>query len=330
MLGALAAAVAPHAALAEPQPPSVFAEFGPHPPDIQALEAAIAHGADFLTTPIVGSKDGALVIAPDNELSVFTDVASRPEFLDRRAQRIVDGATVAGWFSESFTLAELQTLLTGPPPRDARSAPPRLITLQAAIDTARAGCVREARVIGVSPRLVHPLYFRAQELALEPRLADLVRVNGFNARAAAMIVQSSEPAALRRFGELSRARRMQLIDAGGGPADAAAPRFAAMISADGLINVRSWAEAIAPAESLLIRPGDHGAILATGLASAAHAAGLRIVARAAPASAGHEWASPKKRLLALFLAGADGVMARDIGQAARARSQAMDQLRRPQ
>jgi len=321
MMLAAALAVAPRAAWAEAPLLPVFADFGRAAPDHGAYDQAIDRGADFLVAPVVPTKDGSLIVAPDPELSALTDVARRPEFGDRRKDTTIDGAPVSGWFCEDFTLGELKSLVTGAPARNGgRVAPPGLLSLQDVIDIARAGCVRQARVVGVSPRLVHPAYFAAQELNLEVRLADLVRIGGYDSTAAAMIAQAWEPASLRTLAGLSRIRRIQLVETEGGPADPAAPRYAAMTLPDGLKAVSGWAHAIAPTEPLLIQPATRGAIQPTGLAAAAHAAGLRVYARAtAPAA--------RSRLTALFLAGADGVMCSDAGLATRARGEAMEKLR---
>jgi glycerophosphoryl diester phosphodiesterase len=48
--------------------------------------------------------------APGNEISTTTDVASHPEFADRRTTKKIDGIAVSGQFTEDFTLAELRTL----------------------------------------------------------------------------------------------------------------------------------------------------------------------------------------------------------------------------
>jgi glycerophosphoryl diester phosphodiesterase len=310
-------AALPGAALAEAPPPVVFADLGV--PDGLACQLAVDHGADFLVAPVAVTKDGGLVVAPDVELSAFTDVSRRPEFAERRRDATIDGAAVGGWFAQDFTLAELKSLVTGPP-RGGAKAPPTLLGFSDVIDAARAGSVRQARVVGVSPRLVRPAFHAAQELGLERTLANAIRIAGYDWAAAAMIVQSTEPAALKTLAGLSASRRLQLVGVEGGPADAAALRFQAMIQPDGLAAVKAWAGAIGPAEPLVIQPGPKGAILATGLAGAARAASLKVYARANADTS-------RARLVALFLAGVDGVMAADVGQAARARSEAIDRQR---
>jgi glycerophosphoryl diester phosphodiesterase len=201
-----------------------------------------------------------------------------------------------------------------------------LLALHDVIDIARSGSVATARVVGVSPRLVHPAYFTAQELDLERRLAAVVRLAGYDSAAAAMIIQSGEPAALRAFGGLSSARRIQLIEPEGGPSDPSALRYQAMINGDGLRAVSAWAMAIGAPESLVIQPGPRGAIMTTGLINLVHAAGLTIFVSSAPQGPHEPYGAPRTRLMALFLAGADGVMCADVALAVRARADAMDRL----
>lgn len=77
---------------------------------LAAYELAIDQGADYIEPDLVVTKDMQLVARHENELSGTTDVASRPEFVERRRTKNVEGQQVAGWFSEDFTLAELRTL----------------------------------------------------------------------------------------------------------------------------------------------------------------------------------------------------------------------------
>jgi glycerophosphoryl diester phosphodiesterase len=327
-LFATAAVVTPKLVRAEaPPPPIFFVDVSARASSRGAYEDAIAKGADFLTAPVVASSDGGLAVAPNNELSAFTDVASRPNFTDRRKDKTIDGAAVSGWFSEDFTLAELKSLIVGPARPGGRAPPASLLALQDVIDIARAGSMATARVVGVSPRFVHPAYFGAQEIDLEQRLADLVRLNGYDSRAAAMIVQSGEPAALKSFGALSAARRIQLIQPDGGPADPSALRYQAMINSDGLKAVGGWARAIGAPESLVIQPGPKGGIMTTGLVQAAHIAGLLVYALAGPPAPHGAYGAPRTRLMALFMAGADGVMCADVAMAARARADAAERAR---
>jgi glycerophosphoryl diester phosphodiesterase len=300
-----AAIAAPRRARAMAGAPLIFFDAGP--PARGAYERAIAEGADFLVAPVAMSRDGGLIVAPDIELSAFTDVAARPEFAARRAEKTLGGGAVNGWFSDDFTLAELKSLAVGPAVRRG-APPPTLLTLPEVIDIARAGSVRAARVVGISPRMVRPDHFSGGDLAMEPALAGLIALAGYDSPAAAMIVQAADPAALKAFGALSRARRTRLAP----PDDPAAARGAA--------------EALGPVEDLVVRDGAKGPMFATGFVASAHAAALAVYARSR-AAAPHEPHSLRERLTALFLAGVDGVMCAEVGLAARARREATDKMR---
>ena len=75
-----------------------------------AYELAIEQGADVIEPDLVMSKDGVFIDRHENEIGGTTDVASRPEFADRKTTKTIDGVVTVGWFTEDFTLAELKTL----------------------------------------------------------------------------------------------------------------------------------------------------------------------------------------------------------------------------
>lgn len=77
---------------------------------LEAYRLAIRQGADFIEPDLVATRDGVLVARHENEISGTTDVASHPEFANRRTTKVVDGHALTGWFTEDFTLAELKTL----------------------------------------------------------------------------------------------------------------------------------------------------------------------------------------------------------------------------
>src|SRR5450432_3056673 len=56
------------------------------------------------------TRDCVLIARHENEIGGTTDVANRPEFAARRRTQIIDGETMAGWFTEDFTLAEIKAL----------------------------------------------------------------------------------------------------------------------------------------------------------------------------------------------------------------------------
>ncbi|HWA60219.1 MAG TPA: glycerophosphodiester phosphodiesterase family protein [Caulobacteraceae bacterium] len=351
-LAALAAAAAmiPAAARADGRLPLVIAHrgaSGERPEETRlAYDLAIDEGADFIEPDLVATQDGILVARHENEISATTDVAGRPEFAARKATKTIDGQKVTGWFTEDFTLAELKTLtcrerLPQLRPQSAKfDGQGQILTFQEVIDIARAGSVRTARVIGVIPEMKHPSYFASIGLGLEERLADAIRTNGYNSPAAAMFVQCFEVGALKTFGRFSRARRVMLVDAEGGPPDQPDVKFADMVTPAGLKAMRAYADVVAPNQSMVLDFTAPKTPAPTPLVADAHSAGLMV----------HSWAArpeneflpkalqkgdPKRSdfarrqgdfhalLVALYAARVDGVFTDVPKEAVRAREDAM-------
>jgi len=304
-----------------------------------ALDLAINQGCDFIQVTLVPTKEGALVARRSNELSASTDVASRPDFADRRTDKTIDGAEASGWFAEDFTLAELQTLFCRESDPEMRPQNVKLggkepiLTIGDVLQVARDGCVRTARTVGVCARLIHSGYFDAQGLDVVARLASELSTAGYASPAAAVWAQASEPDALRTFGKLSRVRRMQLID----PADTQ------MTTSDALANIRAYAEAIGPHQDLLLDPTAAAFPAPTTLALDAHNAGLQVFSRTArpqnrflppalrhgdrrSASFDDQRGDSDRLLLALFADQVDGVCTNLSGDAVRARKAVADAL----
>lgn len=77
---------------------------------LESFALAFEQGADAIECDLVPTLDGQLIIRHENALSGTTDVASHAEFADRRRVGHSDGQTHEDWFSEDFTVAEIQTL----------------------------------------------------------------------------------------------------------------------------------------------------------------------------------------------------------------------------
>src|SRR5688500_13946256 len=99
---------------AAPAAPLVLAHRGAsgYLPDhtLEGYRLAIAQGADYIEPDLVSTKDHVLVARHENEIGGTTDVENHPEFAGRRTTKTIDGASITGWFTEDFTLAELKTL----------------------------------------------------------------------------------------------------------------------------------------------------------------------------------------------------------------------------
>jgi glycerophosphoryl diester phosphodiesterase len=75
-----------------------------------SYQLALDLGADVIEQDLVPTKDGHLVCRHEPEIGGTTDVASHPEFADRKTTKTIDGIVATGWFTDDFTLAELKTL----------------------------------------------------------------------------------------------------------------------------------------------------------------------------------------------------------------------------
>jgi glycerophosphoryl diester phosphodiesterase len=242
-----------------------------------AFDLAINQGCNFIQVNLVPTKEGALVARRESELSGSTDVASHPEFADRKTTKTIDGVDVTSWFVEDFTLAELRTLACREPQPQLRPQNVKLggkepiLTLAEVLQIARDGCVRTARTVGVCLRPMRAGDYSNLGLDVLGRLASDLATEGYAAPAAAVWVQSSRADALKTFAQLSRLRLMLLV----------AANEADKIGSDGLADIKTYAQAIAPDQDLLLDPAAAIFPAPTTLALDAHNAGLQVFSRTA-------------------------------------------------
>jgi glycerophosphoryl diester phosphodiesterase len=239
-----------------------------------AYERAIAQGADFIEPDLVISRDGVLIVRHENEIGETTDVATRPEFADRRTMKTVDGRPVRGWFAEDFTLAELRTLRARerlPQLRPANTAfdgQEPILTFEEVLDIAAAAGV------GVVPELKHPSYFAALGLPMEEAFVAVLERRGLTGADAPVIVQCFEVGPLRRLRARIATPLLQLVAARGRPFDRPDLTWAAMVTPEGLADIAGYADWIG-ADTALIEPAPGAP---TALIAEAHAAGLKVAA----------------------------------------------------
>jgi glycerophosphoryl diester phosphodiesterase len=297
-----------------------------------AFDLAINQGCDFIQVNLVPTKEGALVARRENELSGSTDVASHPEFADRKTSKTFGDALLPGWFAEDFTLAELRTLTCREPQPQLRPQNVKLggrepiLTLAEVLQIARDGCVRTARTIGVCLRPMRAEDYSNLGLDVLARLSSDLAAEGYAAPAAAVWVQSSEANDLKTFAELSRVRRMLLIDT----------HEADKTTSASLADIKTYAQAVAPDQDLLLDPTAAIFPAPTTLALDAHNAGLQVFSRTArgqnqflppalrrgdrrSASFANQRGDSDKLLVALFADRVDGLSTDLISDAANAR-----------
>lgn len=235
---------------------------------LMAYQRAMDQGADYIEPDLVMTRDGVLVARHENEIGGTTDVAARPEFAARQTQKVIDGETFSGWFTEDFTLAELKTLrarerLPHLRPASAAFDGQALIpTFQEVVDLARAEHARTGRTVGVYPEMKHPSYFEGLGLAMGETLATALRDNNMDRRDAPVFVQCFEAAPLRAFRARSQAPTVMLVGEGD-------------LSDADLADIATFADGLGP-EMKMVLNLDHPDLPATTLITRAHAAGLKV------------------------------------------------------
>jgi len=256
---------------------------------LEAYRLAVALGADYIEPDLVPTKDGVLVARHENEIGGTTDVATRPEFADRRTTKVVDGVSFTGWFTEDFTLAELKTLRAKEripdirPQNTAYDGLYEVPTLQEVIDLAREESRRTGRTIGIYPETKHPTYFDSIGLSLEEELVRVLTRNGLNRPNAKVFVQSFETTNLRELAGPLKLRTpvVQLIAGSGAPYDLVAagdPRtYTDLIAPAGLAEIATYADGIGPDKNRVIPRDASGTLTSpTTLVDDAHGAGLLV------------------------------------------------------
>lgn len=257
---------------------------------LAAYAQAITDGADYIEPDLVMSKDGVLIARHENEIGGTTDVASRPEFADRRTRKLIDGEQVEGWFSEDFTVAELKTLFVRERLPQLRSTAFdgqfRIATFDEILEFLVQQAGRANRGIGLVPEIKHPTYFQSIGLPMEDAVLAALRGNPYT-NVGPVTIQSFETANLRalraKIGKPSNIRLLQLLWKGESrPADVARSggslTYAKMMTPEGLAQIASYADGIGP-ELRSVIPLDAEGVLGTptSLVRDAHEAGLMVV-----------------------------------------------------
>ncbi len=251
---------------------------------LAAYAKAIEDGADLIEPDLVSTRDGVLVARHENEISGTTDVAQRPEFASRKATKTIDGERVTGWFTEDFTLAELKTLRARERLPELRSTAYdgryEIATLEDIIALAAEASAKQRRSIGLAPEIKHPTHFAALGLPMEAKLLETLRAHP-HTRAAPVVIQSFETANLRELRRgIESGSNISLLQLLGGkherPYDTIAAGnptdYGAMMTADGLREIATYADAIGPAYRDLDPANGR-----SRLVDEAHAAGLRVI-----------------------------------------------------
>jgi glycerophosphoryl diester phosphodiesterase len=242
------------------------------------------------------TKDGVLVVRHENEISGTTDVASRPDYADRRTTKTIDGTEVTGWFTKDFTLTELKTLRAKERLPELRPANTRfdgmfavptleeVLALVQGVNEQRQHMAtdekgRHLKPIGVYPETKHPSYFADIGLPMEEALVALLERYGYQGKDAPVFIQSFEVANLKQLAKITDLRLVQLLNETGKPFDfvvtSDARTYADLAQLAGLAEIATYASGIGVPKSLLIPQTPDGALgTPTSLVDDAHANGL--------------------------------------------------------
>jgi glycerophosphoryl diester phosphodiesterase len=283
---------------------------------IEAYQLAIDQGSDFIEPDLVLTKDRVFIARHENELEDSTDVASRPEFANRKTTKKIDGRAVTGWFSEDFTLAEIKTLRATERWPDIRPESARwagkleIPTLSEVIELAKAASAKSARKIGIYPELKHPAFFQSVGMDMTELFAKEINASGLGTDQ--VYVQCFEVEPLVRLAKLTRYPLIQLIWDMGGPFDKPKLTPKQMVSPAGLSDIAKYAQGVGVAKGLVIPRRSDGKLgKPTDLPGQAAKLGLKVHAwtfrdedRFLPADMKGD---PKSELRMFFAMGIDGV-----------------------
>ncbi len=226
-----------------------------------AYELAVEQGADVIEPDLVMTADGVLIARHDPYLSTTTDIASRPEFADRR--RGMAGRD--DWWASDFTLAEIETLraIQHQPGRSSEyDGQAGVMTFDAVIDLWEAQRTACACDLGLEPEVKLPAEQAAMGLDPLPVLVEVLERRGLNAEDAPVVIQSFDADFLIRLNDASPVRQAMLVS--GEPGYDAGGRS--------IEDIAEFADGIGAYKALLITPEGES----TGYVEAAHAAGLEV------------------------------------------------------
>ncbi|KQS63881.1 glycerophosphodiester phosphodiesterase family protein [Modestobacter sp. Leaf380] len=233
---------------------------------------ALDLGAELIEPDVVVSRDGALVVRHENELSLSTDVAAHPGFADRRRTQDVAGEVYTGWFAEDFTLAELRTLRAVERWPQLRPGNTRFDRTEPVLTLAEVVALATSRGARVQAELKNPTWSAAQGLPMVELVVAELRALGATGPDSPVVLQSFDVEgvqALRAALGATSPPLVQLVD-GGAVHDH-------LVTPAGLRGISTYADGIGPAKSRILTLDDTGALTGvTDLVAQAHRAGLTV------------------------------------------------------
>lgn len=236
---------------------------------LEGYRAAAAMGADYIEPDLVVTKDGHLVVRHDSYLSTSTNVADKPEFLDRkRGHALFDRDD---WWIEDFTLEEIRTLRARQPFKGrSREYDDQFLipTFAEVAQLSKDLTLEHGRPVGVYPETKHPSYFKSLGLDFKVPILTILNELDLNNGDSPVFVQSFEADILGELSNDLKVPRILLLDSMR-EMDPDAPLTEPTYDVKTAYQV---AEGIGPWKALLAYTDGRS----TGLLEEAHEAGLKV------------------------------------------------------
>lgn len=221
---------------------------------IEAYQKAIDQGADFIEPDLVATKDHVLISRHENEISETTNV--QIIFPERKTTKVIDGKKVSGWFVEDFTLAEIKKLKARqrlPIRPQSENDKFQIPSFEEIIQLVKTNEQLKNKKIGIIPELKHSTYFQSINLALEEPLIEILKKYGLNEANSLITIQSFEVANLKKLKKLTPVKRIQLIGEKDEAPYGEETTYKAMMTAEGLKKIATYANGIGPSKRWLIK-----------------------------------------------------------------------------
>ena len=205
---------------------------------------AVAHGmgADYIEPDLVLTSDGHFICLHDIHLEATTNVEE--VFPDRARE---DGR----WYAADFTVEEIGRLeaverLDGRFPKGVGRF--RVPTFTEMIELVQGMNQSSGRNVGIYPELKAPAWHRAEGLAMEEALLDVLERYGYREPGAPVFVQSFEPESLKRLRALGSKLPQVLLMA-------EVEQYQRFLSPEGIAGIAD-SPGIGPAKTMIRRQPD--------------------------------------------------------------------------
>jgi glycerophosphoryl diester phosphodiesterase len=164
---------------------------------LEAYHRALNDGADCIEPDLVMSKDGVLVDRHDTFLSTTTNIASHPEFANRKRKSPDPEFEKEDWWVADFTLAELKTLRAIQPFKGRSKAFDglyQIATFDEVLDLAKSRHTVADVDVCVYPEAKSPAYHAAIGHAdMAEKILGALEKHGLATQGSPVFIQSFEP-----------------------------------------------------------------------------------------------------------------------------------------